>query len=190
MVRGRGTSRYPSAVLGKTLGGMGYARFLRACAAAAVVATLGAGAPSAVTATANTGATLAGRSIPVSDVRLYHCHNARAAVYSCFASASERDRDARRATRYLAAGSVAYVILYEHAYYGGASITLFDPVAHLGSLGWNDAVSSFKSLNGQRPKWWRDTYFAGTAWRWTAGAWVSYVGDAANDQFSSVDNVP
>jgi hypothetical protein len=58
------------------------------------------------------------------------------------------------------------------------------------AIGWNDQISSFKSLNDGRPKWWRDINFAGTAWQWGAGAWTPYVGDGANDQFSSVANEP
>jgi hypothetical protein len=82
------------------------------------------------------------------------------------------------------------VTFYQHASYGGASFTASQPQPDLQNFGWNDVISSFKSLNGQRPKWWDHIGYVAPAWQWSAGAWVSYVGDGANDRFSSAKNVP
>jgi hypothetical protein len=90
----------------------------------------------------------------------------------------------------MAALATYYVTFYEHASYGGASYTASQPISDLTAWGWNDHVTSFKSLNGQRPKWWENAGYSPPTWQWAAGAWVSNVGSAANDRFSSVANVP
>lgn len=135
-----------------------------------------------------------GNAIPLTEVRLHHCHDADRPVIRCFDT--ELARDVSLAVELtidlgvLSPSSVFYVTFYEHAGYGGLSYTTSQPIPNLVGLGWNDAISSFKSLNGQRPKWWRDASYLGTSWQWAAGAWVSYVGDDANDRFSSLKNVP
>jgi len=60
----------------------------------------------------------------------------------------------------------------------------------LGTIGWAHKISSFKSLNSGRPRWWAGASYTGTYWQWAAGAQVSYVGDGANDRFRSVKNLP
>lgn len=159
----------------------------------ALIASLAVSASPATGSAADTSrplrATLNGRSIPLRQVRQHHCHNLRNPTIRCFSRASTRDKDLGvGGSLVFAAASTPYVTFFEHAYYGGASLVVADPIPHLGVLGWNDAISSFKSASGQRPRWWRDTYYSGTWWQWASGAWVSYVGDAANDQFSSVKN--
>lgn len=138
-------------------------------------------------------------AIPLGNVAQYSCHDGAYPVIRCFDSAAERDRDMlARTTDMASLGQVGpdsvtvtyYVTWFAAANYGGSSFTASASYANLGLVGWNDAISSFKSLNNGRPKWWQAINFTGTAWRWLAGAWVSYVGDGANDQFSSVANVP
>lgn len=144
-----------------------------------------------------------GRSIPLSDVHLYHCHDGAFPEIRCFDTQEERDADSpgagtiapkvSTAARRPATESVLtlfYVTFYEHQSYGGASFTASQTMSDLSSFGWNDIISSFQSLNGQRPKWWQDVSFGTPSWQWAAGASVSYVGGAANDRFSSVKNVP
>ena len=83
-----------------------------------------------------------------------------------------------------------YVTFYQHASYGGSSLTASQPIDNLGVYGWNDAISSFKSLYSQRPKWWAHADYGIPSWHWPAGAEVSNVGSGANDTFSAVRNVP
>lgn len=147
-------------------------------------------------------ALLAGRPIALASVSKYHCHNRYAPVIHCFATARQRDLDFWAGTPRAAQApatslsapssltSVFYVTFYADINFGGASFTTSSAISNMTTIGWNDRISSFKSLNGERPEWWRDINFAGTAWRWPAGTWVSYVGDDANDQFSSVADVP
>lgn len=79
---------------------------------------------------------------------------------------------------------------YEHINYGGASYTTAQALADLRPMGWNDVVSSFKSLSGQRPKWYVDINSSPPTYQWSAGAWVADIGWSANDRFSSVRNIP
>jgi hypothetical protein len=148
-----------------------------------------------------TYAVYAGRRMPLAEVRHNHCHDGKAPEIRCFASADQRDVDIheiettggdprKQAVEGSAITGVYYVVFYEHADYGGASFMASVSYPNLGSIGWNDAVSSFKSLNGQRPKWWEHSDYGGSAWHWASGAQVPNVGSAANDRFSSVRNVP
>jgi hypothetical protein len=153
-------------------------------------------------------ATYRGKIIPLEEVALHHCHDGAYPVIRCFDTEEERDEDASHlgvdATRAVAEGRggrtagpaadglliLYYVTFYQNASYGGASFTASQPQPDLQNFGWNDVISSFKSLNSQRPKWWEHIGYVAPAWRWSAGAWVSYVGDGANDRFSSAKNVP
>lgn len=171
---------------------MEFGRRLFLVAAAVLTAAATISPPVTDAATGMLRATFRGERIALREVRQHHCHKTRHAVIRCFATSAQRDQDldGRRLSLVAGASSVAYVTFFEHAYYGGSSLTVADEIPHLGTLGWNDAISSFKTLNGRRPKWWSDTYYGGLAWQWSAGAWVSYVGDGANDRFSSVKHVP
>lgn len=135
-----------------------------------------------------------GVGIPLANVSKYHCHDGVNAVIRCFDTAAERDADLIEEgggeAQTGVPGLVYYVTFYWDADYGGASFTASGSYSDLRLLDWNDAISSFKSLTGGHPKWWRDINFGGDFWQWSAGAWVPYVGNTANDQFSSVANVP
>lgn len=148
-------------------------------------------------------AELDGQEISPTDVVRFHCHDLLAPVIRCFTTQAARDADidqlagasaltssATGATGATSATSVIYVLAYEAINYGGASIALSQPQADLSSLGWNDVISSFKSTNGGHPRWWDAANYQGATWQWGKSFWVSYVGDLANDRFSSVQNYP
>jgi hypothetical protein len=145
------------------------------------------------------------QQIPLEDVYLYHCHDLDAPVIRCFNTADERNADLileanasvasgapsdSQLASALSAASVTYVLWYDAIDFGGTSFTATGPVPNLGALGWDNKISSFKSTNGGHPRWWDYTSYSGSNWFWSTSAWVSYVGDAANDRFSSVQNVP
>lgn len=149
-----------------------------------------------------------GDDIPLDEVGEYHCHDFDYPIIRCFGTALERDADADAidsgsavsvsgeqplstslALR-LSATAVTYVLWYADSNYGGSSYSMSNPVPDLTAIGWNDRISSFKSTNGGHPKWWQGSNYSGAAWQWVTSAWVSYVGDLANDRFSSVQNVP
>lgn len=141
-------------------------------------------------------------AIPLVDVARYHCHDGAYPVIRCFDTAEERDGETvapgnidpsvsgEGADGDQTVAAVFYVSFWEHEKYGGASYSASQPNPSLGDYGWNDKVTSFKSLNGQRPKWWEHANYGPPAWQWAAGAWISNVGSGANDTFSSVKNVP
>ncbi len=147
-------------------------------------------------------ARLGGSMISLDKVPSFHCHDGRHPVIDCFASEGERDDDARTVAHDGRRADAApeadiestqlpyYVTFYEHASYGGASYTTWQWLPNLTAIYWNDIVTSFKSLNGQRPKWFVDADYGPPSHQWAAGAWVANVGDSANDRFSSVKNVP
>ena len=155
-----------------------------------VIAASGIGADSAT----NLSAWRDGAPIPLTDVSRYHCADGAYPVIRCFDTAAELAAEiaapSAPSSGQDAPAVIYYVTFYVDASYGGASFTTSQSIADLRVYGWNDMVSSFVSLNGGRPKWWRDIDYAGTAWQWAAGAAVAYVGDGANDQFSSVANEP
>jgi hypothetical protein len=148
---------------------------------------------------------LDGQRIPLVDVSLYHCHDIEAPIIRCFRTAAERDDELVQDLRstgsvgttsdlslasILSSQSVNYVLWYAAIDYGGTSMFTSGAISNLGTLGWDNMISSFKSTNGGRPKWWDGTGYTLIAWQWSASAWVAYVGDDANDKFSSVQNVP
>jgi hypothetical protein len=149
-------------------------------------------------------ATLEGKPLALVDVANYYCHDFAYPRYTCFRTAGERDRDLDSAsapgavrrfrvgsiTGTLGTQSVNYVLFFEHSDYAGSSLVLSNPTPDLGVLGWSNRISSFKSTNGGRPKWWDSTSYTGTPWQWGTSAWVAYVGNDANDRFTSVQNVP
>lgn len=144
-------------------------------------------------------AVLDGEEIPLSDVGLYYCHDFAYPVYRCFRTSLERDLDMGAQTtlsdtslsgalsiNLLAATSVTYVLAYDLPDFGGPSVALSNPAPDLALLGWNNRISSFKSTNGGRPKWWDGTYYSGSSWQWGTSAWVAYVGDGLTNRFTSV----
>jgi hypothetical protein len=149
-------------------------------------------------------AILEGQPLALVEVGQHYCHDFAYPRYTCFGTASERDRDmatmlAAGGLRRIGAGSidgalgaqsVTYVLFFEHSDYGGVSNAVSTPIPDLGALGWSNRISSFKSTNGGRPRWWDSTSYSGTFWQWGTSVWVSYVGDTANDRFTSVQNVP
>lgn len=149
-----------------------------------------------VPAQAQVRAVLYGRPIPLNDVVNHHCHDLDAPTYRCFDTEAERDADALVSPDLeaflgpLGSLSFTFALAYTAINFGGSSLMVSAPTPDLGVIGWNDTISSFKSTNGGRPKWWAGASYGGTAWQWGTSVWVSYVGDDANDRFTSVKNVP
>jgi hypothetical protein len=160
-----------------------------AAAMAVLVITLA----TAISASGSDGAliaTLNGKPIEADLVSKYHCRDAGARQIRCFMTAEARDDDADATQGVESLTVTYYVTWYEHINYGGASFSASSDWTNLGIIGWNNTISSFKSLNGGRPKWYDQTNYGLPSSQWAAGAWVSYVGDARNDTFSSVKNLP
>lgn len=142
-------------------------------------------------------AVLNGKPIALGDVARYHCHDRAHPVIRCFPTPAERDADEARvgtttgATESGAAQSFAaepYVRWYLDAGAGGPSFVAYFTYSNLSDIGWNDAISSFSTYPGGHPRWWQDAGPTGPYWDWGTAS-ISYVGDAANDKFSSVERL-
>lgn len=154
-------------------------------------------APSTSLGSGGLRAVYQGVPIPLSQVASHHCHDVMYPLIECFDSGSARDldlaaHDASNAPSSASASALltSYVTWYEAINYGGSSFTASSSYSDLSSISWDNRISSFKSLNGGRPKWWQNSNFSGISWHWLAGAQIPDVGSSANDQFSSVQNVP
>lgn len=135
-------------------------------------------------------AILEGQAIPLGDVSRYHCHDRDDLVIRCFRDEAARDDDIGRGPAGRGLLADPYVTFYKDEDYGGTSFTAYASIASLATYGWNDLISSFKSLSNGRPHWYRDINYGIPDWRWSAGAWVRNVGSGANDAISSVKNDP
>jgi hypothetical protein len=134
-------------------------------------------------------ALLGDKAIDARLIPTLHCHDRDFPAINCFETEDERDADLESGMSALSS-ALYYVTWYEHSNYGGLSFTAANYYPDLRTIYWDNLISSFKSLNSQRPKWWDGYSYSGTSWQWLAGAQISYVGDGANDRFSSVKNVP
>lgn len=98
---------------------------------------------------ADTGprAELDGRSIPLRSVGKHHCHDLDYPRITCFATRKRlgAELDAAAVARGITA--LSYVRIYEDEAYQGSSMALSQGYANLGSIGWNDRISSFRVLN-------------------------------------------
>jgi hypothetical protein len=151
--------------------------------------------PARSTAAGSLSATLDGRSIEPTRVGDYHCHDLDYPIIRCFRKAADLDiaigdvlgRDDEGAvTPDAAVAVVGYVRVYVDQGFGGSSMLISHAYNRLGDIGWNDRVSSFKTLTSDGGTFWQHTFGAGWGYDFCCYGNVTYVGSAYNDQFSSV----
>jgi hypothetical protein len=135
-------------------------------------------------------ADLDGTAIALVDVGKYHCYDFDVPVIHCFATAAALERTLGRLSGghgQLALTATDYVVIYEHASYGGASMYLSQDYSALAAIGWNDRISSFRALNGETGSFhWDWFYGGGTSWDFCCNQNVSSLG-IWNDNISSVN---
>lgn len=171
----------------RSLAQVGMPLAMAALLVVSVASTAAAGSPAG---SPEPRAQLDGQAIALADVARFQCHDRDFPVIRCFNSSAERDRDM------VAVGPSAELVTLTHyvTWYDGAnypeppSFAAFGPIPDLTIYGWNDKISSFRTYNGGHPRWWQDVSNKGAAWDWGT-SWISYVGDAANDKFSSVERL-
>jgi hypothetical protein len=133
----------------------------------------------------------------------YFCHTRDYPVVRCFATQAEVDNDLglvepqapgvapkpgdTGAGAPLQAMSVAYTIAYWDINYGGSALTVYGAVPSLGVLGWNDSISSIKSVNCGVPRYYVDASYRGLYWQNSCNTWSPNL-YSSNDTFSSVLN--
>jgi Peptidase inhibitor family I36 len=139
-------------------------------------------------------AVLDGRSIAVSQVSRFHCHDLTYPIITCFTSANARDADVARlkassagvvAARPASATSSGYVIAYQFATYAGASVVLTQNYPNLATIGWNDTISSYKVFTSYTGAFYTNTTYTGLYQSYCCYSLVPYVGDAYDNSFSS-----
>jgi|ERR1035437_9509847 hypothetical protein len=150
-------------------------------------------------------ATYEGVPIDPHTVSRYFCHTRDYPAVRCFASQAEVDEGlgwveptAPGGTAASAASSssdvspdwpqgVAYSIAYWDINYGGSALTLFGALPNLGIIGWNDSISSIKSVNCGIPRYYIDANYRGIYWQNACNVWSPNL-YSSNDTFSSVVN--
>ena len=159
----------------------------RACLLALVIAGLL--APS--TQAEGVHASLDGRAIPLERVSDLACHDFELPLIRCFDSVASLDADVTTEltrlslSRELAIATSGYVIVYEHAQYGGANPkVLSSDVAWLSDIGWNDKISSFKSF-GASGVFYENSPNGGFGYYFGPTTRVPTLNSAYNDKFSS-----
>jgi hypothetical protein len=148
-----------------------------------------------------------GQPIDPSLASHYFCHTRDYPVVHCFASQAEVDQDLGIAEPTAAGaaglgssaassgagvspdwpGGLAYTIAYWDINYGGSSLTIYGAIPYFGVIGWNDNISSFKSVNCGLPRYYVDSEYSGTYWQNGCNTWSPNLYDW-NDTFSSVIN--
>lgn len=133
-------------------------------------------------------AELDGHAIPVSAIPDLYCHDLDYPVIRCFRSAEALESGTAQAlgSAPLGATALPFVAIYQDIELSGPYSLLAADYDNLSSIGWNDRISSFKSLNGYGGRFWTDAVHSGRLVGFAPGAIVTYVGDAYNDSFSSV----
>lgn len=131
-------------------------------------------------------ATLNGQAISLADVPKYSCTDADYPAIHCFNTEAALVASLAAGGQGLAPLLTTYCIWYWDGNYGSPTFYQDYNEPNLGTYGWNDAISSFKEPNGHYCLWYQDNNYSGGGWDWGAGRNVSYVGNGANDQISSV----
>ena len=150
-------------------------------------------------------ATYEGTPIDPQTASRYFCHTRDYPVVRCFASQAEVDEDLGwveptepgnppRATMSHSSllspdwpQGLAYSIAYWDINYGGSALTLFGALPNLGVIGWNDSISSFKSVNCGIPRYYYDANYGSVYWQNSCNMWTPNL-YSYNDTFSSVLN--
>ena len=132
----------------------------------------------------------------------YFCHTRDYPIVRCFDSQPEVEADlglteplgSDQASQSTAmpdditpASGVAYTIAYTNSNYGGTALTVYGAIAALGDIGWNDAISSIKSVNCGIQRYYVNANYSGSYWQNSCNVWSSDLG-SYNDTFSSVIN--
>jgi hypothetical protein len=155
--------------------------------AVGVVLALTSLAPASARSVPKLVAMLGGERIPTTQVGRYHCHDFDYPIIRCFRTAArvERAVDAKLSGVSPAAG-LNYVRVFEHVSYDGESMYISQNYPNLTSVGWNDRISSFKSVNLGSGMFREHSWYLGAGYGFCCNNWVSNVGGAYNDIFSSV----
>ena len=135
-------------------------------------------------------ADLDGHAIATAEIPHWYCHDLDAPRIHCFTSLPALEHAVASRSTVGATGPSAaatpYVEVFTDANWQGAALMISAPYPDLRTINWNDKISSFKVLNGLAGHFATDIYDSGRLDYFCCNQQVLYVGDAWNDQFSSV----
>ena len=134
-------------------------------------------------------ADLAGHPLAVAQIPAWYCHDLDYPRIHCFTSAAELEHALAVRLSAQPAGTAAASIdlaIYADANWQGGTTVISQTYPDLGTIGWNDKISSFKVLNGVAGHFATDIYNSGPYDAFAPYQLTTYVGDAWNDTFSSV----
>lgn len=157
-----------------------------------IVTLLGLSTPATA---ASVQAVLGDRPIALTDVTRYHCHDAAHPMIHCFRSARQANvafHAAVRAGRSAASVSlealaITYIRVFVHSNYQGGSIYLSEDYDNLGTIGWNDVISSYKAMNSQSGSMYEHALRGGRVEHFCCNADVYYIGNWMNDRASAIE---
>lgn len=129
---------------------------------------------------------LDGRPATIGAAARSHCEDLTPGVLECFATSRARDLAVSARGKSSSAASSGYVVAYVNASFGGASIVMSQDYANLGTIGWNDRISSYKVYTSLTGYFYQNSNYSGLAQSYCCFSQVSYVGNAYNDTFSSL----
>jgi hypothetical protein len=135
-------------------------------------------------------ATLDGREIAIDQASNLNCHDFEYPVIRCFDSVASLESDVaiqfagQNQRALFTASATGYVVVYEHASYGGSTKVLSSNVAWLSDIGWNDKISSFKSF-GATGAFHEHSPSGGFIYWYGPTARVASLSGTYNDKFSA-----
>jgi hypothetical protein len=153
-------------------------------ATAVLVLTAGLGATPVAAADPEEGpvAYLDGRAIPLADVGRYYCDDFDYPAIRCSRSPL---LPSVRGTVVSQLSSVTYVTIWDGSGFTGPFMNVSQDYASLLTIGWNDAVSSFKVRNSETGRFTSDWFYGGSSWWFCCNSTFSTLG-AWNNTFSAV----
>jgi hypothetical protein len=127
-------------------------------------------------------ATLDGESIKPADVGGYYCDDFAYPVITCFTDPKLLEF---RVASLLSLTALTYVVIYDYTGWAGSYMYVSQDYTVLAFVGWNDRVSSLRSVNYEDGQFFTDWFYGGTAWYFCCNAQYASLGGYDNS-FSSV----
>lgn len=145
--------------------------------------------PASLVAASAPRAELAGRPLPLHQVANYHCHDFEYPIIRCFTSSAALESDVTSvlaSTRAVSAQAVTYVRVWDLTWYAGYSMFISQNYGNLGSIGWNDRISSYVAQNGESGEFFTNAYGGGAIDSFCCSQSAPTLSSTFNNAFSSV----
>lgn len=137
-------------------------------------------------------AELDGHPIALHDVGKWNCHDLDHPVIRCYRTEAALNKALANhgiGPLALVASGISYVRVWEDATFSGATAVFSINYASLGSIGWNDKITSLIAINSQHGEFYEHNTYGGLVYSFCCNVQVPNVGSTYNDLFSSVRNL-